>query len=126
MRIAATTSRFGLVLAVLLVLFGVSTAVAAANGTEDARQPRSSVVGESASAAPPTYNGLEDLRHSLLLSTGTLRSPATTLLETGWAVCTRVIGEYAPPEWLLVGEVDSTAMVAVTPTPQSSRAPPFA
>jgi hypothetical protein len=122
-RVAARASRFGLVPAVLLVLFGVSAAVAPGADHGDTGQHRVSVTGESASTAPSTYDDLQDW---LRLSAGTLRAPATALPDTWWAVCPRATGGCALQGRSLTGKVDSTAMAAATPTPQSSRAPPLA
>jgi hypothetical protein len=120
-RVAARVGRFRLVLAVLLVLFGVSVAVAQGNGS--AGQPHVPVIGESASTAPSTY---DDLRDWLRLSAGTLRAPATALPNTWWAVCSRATDGRALQGQLLIDESGSTGMAAATPTPQSTRAPPFA
>ncbi len=125
MRMAARAGRFGLVLAVLLVLFGVSAAIAPGNGADHGTtgQHRASVTGEAATTAPSAFDDFQDW---LRLSAGTLRAPATALPDTWWAVCTRATNEYAPPGRLLTGDGDGTAMAAATSTPAPSRAPPSA
>jgi hypothetical protein len=123
MRAAARAGQFGPLLAVLLVLLGVSAVVAPGTGDGYAGLHRVSVAGESVSPAPSMHDDLQD---RLRLSAGTLRAPVTALPETWWATCPRAAGECAMQGRLPIGEVDSTAMAAATPTPQSSRAPPFA
>lgn len=128
MRVAVRASRLGLLLAVLLVLFGMSVAVAPGTGGRGveqypAPQHRVSVLGESASPAPSAYDDLQDW---LRLSAGTLRAPATALPDTWWAVRQRAFDGCDLQEQLLLGEGDHAAMAAATPTPRASRAPPFA
>jgi hypothetical protein len=127
-RVAARVGRFWLVLAVLLVLFGVSVAVAPGPGNRDAGQShapqhRVPVIGESASTAPSTYDDLQDW---LRLSAGTLRAPSTALPNTWWAECPRATDGCALQGRLRIDESGSTKIAAATPTPQSTRAPPFA
>ncbi|MGH3759998.1 hypothetical protein [Actinophytocola sp.] len=130
MQVAARAGRFGLLLALLLVLFGVPAAVTPGTGVGTGNAVRhqalpqwTSTIGGSASAAPSMHDDLQDW---LRLSTGTLRSLATALSDTWWAVCPRATDACAPRGRLLIGEVGGTGMAAATPTPRSSRAPPFA
>lgn len=126
MQAAARAGRFGLLLAVLLVLLGGTAAVAPGSNAGDryAEQHPVWVMGEAVSAAPSMRHDLEDFQDWLRLSVGTLRAPATALPDTWWAVCTRAAVGYPPPGRLLLGEVSSPAMATAVPTPRSSRAPP--
>jgi hypothetical protein len=128
--VAARAGRFGLVLALLLVLLGVSVTAVPGTGTGDAGQHRVSVIGESASAisiapstAPSSYDDLQDW---LRLSAGAPRALATAMPDTWWVVCPRATGGCAPQGRMLFGEVDSLGMATAAPTSRSSRAPPFA
>jgi hypothetical protein len=120
---AARTARFGLLLALLLVLLGVSAAVAPGAGAGYSGQHRASVIGESASAAPSMHDDLSDwLRPSVVAR----HALATTPPHTWGVVRARATGGCALRGRLLVGEIVGTGMAAAEPTPQSSRAPPFA
>ncbi len=123
MRVAARAGRFGLLLAVLLVLLGVTAAVAPGAGHGDTGQHPVSVAGESVSTTPSMYDDLQDW---LRLSVGTPRALATALPDSWWAVCPRATDGYALQGRLLIGEGGSLRMAAATPTPRSSRAPPSA
>jgi hypothetical protein len=114
---AARKGRFGLLLALLLVLLGVSTGA----GNEYTGPHRPSVISESASATPSMHDDLHDW---LRLSMTARHAPTTALPTTCWAVCARATDECALPERSLIGEVSDTGMAAEAATPRSSRAPP--
>lgn len=125
-RVAARAGRFGLHVALLLVLFGVSVAVApgAGNGVgaADVEPPRVSVTGESMSATPPMHDDVQDW---LRLTEGTLPASATAPPDI-WAVCPRPTGECVLPGRSLIDEVGGHGMAVTSPAPRSSRAPPLA
>jgi hypothetical protein len=121
-RVTTRTGRFGLALAVLLVLFGVSAAAAGEHRTSQHQVTATSGSASSASSGPSVY---DDLRDWLRLSAGTLRAPATALPDTTWAVCPCATGGYARRGQSRVGEGSRTATAIATLTPRSSRAPPI-
>lgn len=112
MRVAARA----FLIALLLVLFGVSLAVTPGVDSRDAGQH------------PPMYDHshADDLQDWLRLSEGALPASATAPPETWWAVCPSATGGSTPRGWLLIGEVSSLGLAAASPAPRSSRAPPFA
>lgn len=116
MHAAVKTGRFRLVLAVLLVLLGMSPAVAPGDSGYSAP-----VAGESASVAPATHYDLHDW---LRLSGAAHHTVATALPDNWWAVYTRTVGESAPRGWSAHGAITSVAAAAATPASQPSRAPP--
>ncbi|XVS61615.1 hypothetical protein ACQPYE_25355 [Actinosynnema sp. CA-299493] len=127
-RAVEKTCRLGLLLALLLVLLGVSAGVApdTDGGTAGPRpQPwhGASLLGESASAAPSMNDDLHDW---LRLSMAARSAPNTAVPETWWAAHPRAAGAGARPGPLPGGEVDRTGTGAGEPTPRSSRAPPTA
>lgn len=130
MQVATRVGRFGLYVALLLVLFGVSVAVAPGAGNNvdhpvgiaHAEQHQVSVAGESMSATPPMHDDLQDW---LRLAQGALPASATPPQDT-WAVCPRPTGECVLQGRLLIDEVGGHGMAVASPTPRSSRAPPLA
>jgi hypothetical protein len=111
-------SRFRLVLAVLLILLGMSPAVApGANGYS------TPVAGDSASVAPSTHYDLHDW---LRLSGAAHHTVATALPDNWWAVYTRTVGERTPRGRSAHGAINSEEAAATTPASQPSRAPPTA
>ncbi|MER5262714.1 hypothetical protein ABTZ99_11610 [Actinosynnema sp. NPDC002837] len=81
------------------------------------------MLGESVSVAPSMNDDLHDW---LRLSMAARCAPATAVPETWWAVCPRATGGCASQGRWIFGEVGGTGTVNAEPTPQSSRAPPFA
>ena len=117
MHATVKASRFRLVLAVLLILLGMSPAVAPGSGGYSAP-----TAGE-ASVAPSTHYDLHDW---LRLSGAAHHTVATALPDNWWAVYTRTVGERAPRGWTAHGAINSVAAAAATPASQPSRAPPAA
>ena len=117
MRAVARAGRFGLLLALLLVLLGVSAPVALSAAGGD----RAS--SESVSPAPTIYDGVHD---RVRLSVVARYAQATSLPDTWWATCPRTTGESAPNGRTPIGDVGRTGIAAVMSTPQSGRAPPLA
>lgn len=118
MRAAARAGRFVLLLALLLVLLGVSATVVSRDGDAG---PRHQVIGESVSTSPSVRDDL----HDWLRVTGVARSVLITApQDTGWAVCPRAADECAPRGWSLVGEAGGAGAGTARTTSRSSRAPP--
>jgi hypothetical protein len=123
MRGAGGTGRFGLLLALLLVLVRVSAPVGPAADSQYAHQHRASTVGVSASVTPPDH----DVPHGRLpgsLSAGL--GSATPMADTSWGVWQPANGEYAPRGRSRIATTDGLVLAAVAPTSRSSRAPPHA
>lgn len=114
--------RFGPLLALLLVLLGMSAAVAPRGGDGHAAQAtQHRVVGDSVSTAPSVRDDL----HDWLRISGVARPVlATAPPDTSWAVCPRAADGGAPRGWSLVGEVGGAGVATAITTSRSSRAPP--
>jgi hypothetical protein len=120
--VTTRAGRFGPLLALLLVLLGMSAAVAPRSGDgHAARTSQYRVVGDSVSTSPSVR---DDLRDWLRISGVARPVLATAAPDTGWAVCPRAADGGAPPGWSLVGEVGGAGVATAVTTSRSSRAPP--
>lgn len=117
----ARVSRFGLLLALLVALLGVSAAVAPASGLASTGPHRAPVTGESALAGPAVHDDLQDW---LRLSLVSRHAPATALPDSCWAVCPRATGACVPDGRSRTGRAGHTGTPAAPTTPRSCRAPP--
>ena len=117
MRAGVRAGRFGLLLALLLVLLGVSAPVALSVG-DGYRAPGI----ESVSSAPTVHDGLRD---RVRVSVVARYAQATSSPDTSWATCPRAIGGSAPNGRSSIGETGRTGMPTAMSTPQSGRAPPL-
>lgn len=116
MRATAKAGRFGLLLALLLVLLGVG-ATAGPTG-----EGRASGIWESTSTAPTMH---DDIQHRVRLFTVARQAQATPQPDTWWAVRPRAIGGSAPRGSSSIGDAGGTGMATAMSTPRSSRAPPL-
>lgn len=122
------TRRLGLLFALLLVLLGVSVAVAPDSGRGPAGPHRASLLGapvlrESASASPAINDDLHDW---LRLSMAARSVPAVAAPEAWWAVRPHATAGRVPQGRWRLGEAGGTGPPTAEPTPRSSRAPPLA
>jgi hypothetical protein len=120
-RAAARAGRFGLLLALLLVILEVgATAGLRASDEHGAQQQESGIVA-SASSSPSLHDELQDW---LRLSIVARNALATALPDSWWAVCPHEIDGYALHERLLVGTTDRAEVATASVALQPSRAPP--
>lgn len=111
MRAAAKAGRLRLLLAVLLVLLGTSTAVAPSPGGFG--------TVASVSSASPVHQEL----HDWLRLSGVARHAVSTP-DGWWAVYSRAVDANAPLGSAPLGAAGRTHAIATAQTSQSSRAPP--
>jgi hypothetical protein len=108
-----------LLLAVLLVLLGMSTAPRAELGYGGPHS--ASVIGGSGSATSSTHASSPD---PLRLSPAAQHTSTTAQPGTWWDLCPRVSGGRGADGRPSIGAVDRAAMRGSVPVPRSSRAPP--
>jgi len=114
-RAVASTGRSRLLLALLLVMLGVSApAVPAVGG-------HAGVVG-SASAAPTMHDDLQD--HVRLFAVAR-SAQAAQAPDTWWARCAPATGAIAPNGSSTAGETGRADTPTAMSTPRSGRAPPL-
>ncbi|MCS7482477.1 hypothetical protein ACFFQW_11795 [Umezawaea endophytica] len=116
MRVVARAGRFGLLLALLLVLLGVRAPTASHLGDES---PASGF--GSASTTPTMYDGVQDRVRLFAVARAAQAAP---LPDTWWATCPRAIGTSVPSGRLPIGDVGCTGTTSAISTQQSGRAPP--
>ncbi|MET1071962.1 MAG: hypothetical protein ABWY11_04870 [Umezawaea sp.] len=117
----ARADRFGLLLALLLALLGVSAPTAPLVGDGLAGDHRVQVVG-SVSPLPTMHDGMQDRVRLFAVARSAQAAP---LPDTWWATCPRAIGGNARNGYPPAGEVHRTGMPTAMATPQSGRAPPI-
>ena len=110
-------SRFGLLLAVLLLL------LAGTSATDRARVP---VPGASVSAAPSSHDDLHNLRDQPRHAATARHLPPTALSDGWWIVWQPATGANVPRGRSLVNEAGATGTTTAVSSPRSSRAPPQA
>ncbi|ALG08623.1 hypothetical protein [Kibdelosporangium phytohabitans] len=116
---AARASRFGLLLGLLLVLLGLSAAVAPGRGGPDP----ASVTAQSVSSSPTIS---DDLHTRLHLSAVARHTLSTAVPQTWWAVCTPDAGHTAVRRCSTVSDAPSAWTADAASASRSSRAPPHA
>lgn len=121
MRATVRAGRSRLLFALLLVLLGVSGAVAPAAATGYAEP--SSITGATVATAPSVQN---ELRDWLRLSGAARHAQATAMPDTWSAVCPHTPGACELRGRPYVSESSAAGMAARTATSRSSRAPPLA
>lgn len=122
MQARARMGRFGLVLALLVMLLGMSAAPAHSTDGGFAGQHPVPVIGESASPVPSPDKGLHDRPR---LSEAARHVLATALPETCWAVGPGA-NRGCSLQRCSAGEVGAGGIAAAASTRQSCRAPPSA
>jgi hypothetical protein len=123
MRAVVRRARFALLLALLLMLLGVSS-VAGGSGDGNVGRHRASVIGEP--ATQPSHDDLRD-RHEPMRLSATAPHTLTTALPDPWGtVCFQVTGGCPLLGRSPVGEISSIGMAIAASAPRSSRAPPLA
>ncbi|WP_367127278.1 hypothetical protein [Saccharothrix sp. HUAS TT1] len=126
MRTTARADRLGLLLALVLVLLGVSAATAPDNGNTGQRQASqgaTALLGESVSAAASMNDDLHDW---LRLSMAARFAPAQAEPDSWWAVRPREAGGRPLRGRSPVDGFGGAGLATVEPPPRSSRGPPFA
>jgi len=113
----AAAGRGRLLLAVVLVLLGLTVAPGSGVGSAASNQ----ATCESAATAPPMHGDRHD---PLRLSATAPQAFTAALPNTWWAVCQPVTYGCAPTGRSALGETGHTGNSAAAPKRQSSRAPP--